>query len=224
MITVNIDKEQEQKSISDVPTLCTKAEIVISNQNDFEVASTILSDVKARYKELDAQRKKITKPIDDAKKEVMDLFRKPLELLEAAESKLKRLMLNYTSEQERIAREKQRELERLAEIEAEKERKKLEAKIERAKASGKDEKVEMLEEQKENIAPIVVPVIQAQIEPPKGVFYRENWTARVVNESLVPREYLIVNIQALNSIAKSTKGTLTIPGVKFVSEKILVSK
>lgn len=219
-ITVNINTKQEQQKTADVPALCKKAEIVIHNQDDYNTASDVLKEVKSRYKELDTQRKNITKPLDDAKKAVMELFRQPLDLLGKAESKIKSLMIGYTAEQEKKAREEQQKLQKLAEAEAEKERKKLEAKIERAKASGKEEKAEELEMQKEAIIPIDVPVVTANIEQPKGISYKEKWTAEVFDFKLLPDEYKLPNQQALDKIANATKGSVPIPGVKFKSEKI----
>lgn len=223
-ISVNIDTAEEQKKTSDVPALCQKAELTISNQADYENASVILKDVKSRYKELDEQRKKITKPLDEAKKSVMELFKVPLELLEKAENKIKGLMIGYTAEQERKAKEEQYRLQKLADQEAERQKKLLDAKIERAKASGKEERAADLEMQKETIVPIVAPVITPTIETPKGVSYRDKWYAVVIDEKLIPREYLVVNMEALNKIAGATKGTLKIAGVEFKSEKILASR
>jgi len=223
-INVNINTKAEKKKAADVPALVKRAEITIASQAELELASEVLKEVKARYKELDTQRKSITKPIDDAKKAVMELFKDPLELLEKAESKLKRMMLGYTEEQERKAREEQLRLQRLAEQEAEKEKKKLEAKIEKAIQKGDEEKAAELELQKEMVIPVEVPVIQPKVEAPKGVSYREDWRAEIVDEKLIPREFLIPNLTALNKIAVATKGSIEIPGVKFVVNKVLVSK
>lgn len=88
--------------------------IVIDSQPMFESAAIELQGIKAKAKALDDQRKAITKPLDDAKKQVMDLFRQPLELLDQAEGLLKRSMLTYQSEQDRIRREEQRKLEEAA--------------------------------------------------------------------------------------------------------------
>jgi len=223
-ILVNIDTVKEQKKTSDVPALCQKAELVISNQSDYETASTILQEVKSRYKELDSQRKGITKPIDIAKKTVMELFKTPLELLEKAESKIKSLMIAYTNVQERKAREEQARLQKLADAEAARQKKILDEKIARAEASGKTEKAEELQMQKETVIPIITPVVAPQIETPRGVSYRDQWSAEVIDINLIPREYLIANISALNKVAQATKGTLAIPGVKFNVEKILTSR
>lgn len=222
-INVHIDTAEEQKKTADVPALCEKANLVIANQEQYETAGTVLKEVKSRYNELDKQRKSITKPLDDAKKAVMDLFKQPLSLLETAEKKIKGLMVGYADEQERKAKEEQLRLQRLADAEAEKERKKLEAKIARAEASGKLEKAEELEAQKDAIEAIDVPVIVPQAETQKGISYREKWSAVVVDEKLVPREYLIVNQSALDKVAAATKGSLSIPGVKFEMKKIVAA-
>ena len=223
-ITVIIDTDKEQERTSDVPALCLKAELVISNQVEYELASTFLKEIKDRYKELDFQRKEITKPLDGAKSKVMDLFKVPLELLVKAESKIKGLMITYTAEQERKAKEEQARLQRLADVEAEKQKRIIDEKIARAEASGKLERAEALAQQKEEIIPIVAPVIAPPIETPKGVSYRDKWDAEITDIKLIPREYLIPDMQALNKIGNATKGTLNIPGVKFIVTKILSSR
>lgn len=222
-INVSIDTEKVQTS-TDVTVLCKNAEITISNQGDYDSAATILKAVKVRYKEIDEQRKEITKPLDVAKKSVMDLFNLPLKALEKAESTIKGLMIGYTEEQQRKAREEQLRLQKLADQEAARQKKILEEKIVRAKASGKEEKIEELQQQKENIIPIIAPAISAQIETPKGVSYRDKWTALVVDINLVPREYMIVNQSALDKVAAVTKGSIQIAGVKFNCEKVLASR
>jgi uncharacterized protein YdiU (UPF0061 family) len=222
-INVNIDTEKVTKE-TDVTALCKTDNIVIANQTDYESAADILKKIKARSKELESQRKEITIPLDTAKKSIMDLFRSPLELLEKAESSIKRLMINYTDEQERKAREEQRKLQELADKEAARQKKLIDEQIARAEASGKTDKVEALQEKKETIIPVVAPVIAPVIETPKGVSFREKWTAKVIDKNLVPREYLIVNQSALDKVAQATKGSIKIAGVEFISEKILASR
>lgn len=225
-IKVNpIDVDLIKAGTDGIPVLVDKCNsLQISNKEEYESVAVILKDVKARYKELENQRKEITVPLDTAKKSVMDLFRKPLELLESAERTIKKLMIGYTDEQERIAFAKQRELQRLAEIEAEKERKKLEAKIARAEASGKIDKVADLQEQKESIQSIVVPTVAAEVDKPQGVSYRLQYKAVVKDFALLPNEYKLPNQSALDKVAQATKGSISIPGVEFVSEKILASR
>jgi len=222
-IHIQINEEEQIRKYSDVPTLVNKSNIIINNQEDYELAAKIIKEVKSRLKELEEERKKITKPLDDGKKAVMDLFRKPLELLETAERKLKAAMNKYVTEMERKAREEEERLRKLAEAEAEKERKRLEAQIKKAEEKGKVDKVEELKAKQEEIIPIT-PVIMPQVENPKGVSYREKWYAEVIDFKLLPDEYKLPNQQALDKVAQATKGSLQIPGVIFKSEKITVIK
>jgi len=222
-INVSIDTEKVSQS-TNVEILCKKAEVSINNQSDYDLAAIVLKDVKSRYKHLDEQRKNITKPIDDAKKLVMDLFRQPLELLNKAESYIKDKMMDYTSEIQRKAEEERQRLQKLADDEAEKQRKIIETKIERAKASGKEEKAKELETQKENINPIIAPLVTPAINQPKGISYKDNWSVEIVNVASIPREYLMPNMILLNSFAKQHKGTQAIPGVRFVCEQIISAR
>ena len=224
-IKVNPINTEDLEKETNVMELANKSKyLIISNQEQLDQAAGILVEIKKRYKELDTQRKEITNPIDAAKKSIMDLFRKPLTMLEDAEAKIKKAIIRYDDEQREIARQEQIKLQKLADQEAEKQKKLLDAKIERAEASGKVEKVEELLVQKENIVPIAAPVVAPKIDQPSGVSYKTTWTAEVVDADLIPREYMIPNIQALTKIAQATKGTLTIPGVKFVSTKIIASR
>jgi len=197
--------------------------INIVNQCGYEDAAKGLKDIKIKYNILDARRKEITKPLDEAKSKVMELFSKPLEILAEAERKIKSAMVIYSTEQERKTREEQARLQALAEKEAERQRKALEARIANAELKGKEEKVEELQLLKEQIMPIVVTVAPQQ-SVPKGVSFRDLWRAEVVEVALVPREYMIPNQSALDKIAMATKGTIQIPGVKFVSKTIMSSR
>jgi len=223
-ISFQIKTDKEQQKMNDVPALCDSAEMVISNQQDYELGADVLKEIKARHKELDSQRKEITRPIDTAKKAVMDLFRQPLEMLSKAESKVKSLMIGYTNEQERLAEEERKRLQKIADKEAERQKKLMDAKIERAKASGKEEKAEIFEIEKENIIPIAAPVVAPAIETPKGVSYREKFTAEVIDFKILPDEYKLPNQSALDKIVQATKGSLQIPGVKIHSQKVLASR
>ena len=51
-----------------------------------------------------------------------------------------------------------------------------------------------------------------------GTSFRTNYKFRIVDESLIPREFMLPNEQLLGQIAKTAKGTKTIPGVEFYAE------
>jgi DNA repair exonuclease SbcCD ATPase subunit len=111
----------------DGAALASSAERTLSIVQDFKIdsdtmygiAADELSAIKRKTKELEAQRVGITKPLDEAKKNVMDLFRRPLEVLAQAEATLKRAMIGYQDEQERLRKAEQARLEAAARAERE---------------------------------------------------------------------------------------------------------
>lgn len=86
----------------------------VVDDGSYTLAGEELQGIKSRATKLEDQRKAITKPMDDAKKAVMDLFRGPLELLGQAEAALKGKMLAYSQEQVRKAAEERRKAEEAA--------------------------------------------------------------------------------------------------------------
>jgi len=219
--------EIEVKSINtdSVDTAVAEAEktygaiqaIKIKDQESYESVSDIRKAVNAKIKELDVERKKITIPLDQAKKQVMQLFRKPelicKEILQYCDSK----MIEWSDLQEK---KRKKEQARLNEI-AEKKRIALEAKAERAREEGKENKAEQYEEKS---AEVIAPVAQESTEKPKGVSYITRWTGAVINPSILPREYMIPDYSKINKICQATKGTLPIQGVKISSSKTVSTR
>jgi colicin import membrane protein len=109
--------------------LTSASDFVIDSHTMFELASDDLMQVKSLQKEVEAKRTSITGPLNQAVKAVNDLFRSPKDYLDKAEATLKRAMVTWTTEQERLAAIARAE----AEAAARAERERL-AKIEREQA------------------------------------------------------------------------------------------
>jgi hypothetical protein len=103
----------------------------ITEAGDYAAGGHDLKSVKAMQKALVDRRMKITRPMDAAKAEVMDLFRPAIGRLEEAETHIKTAMIAFKDEQDRIAAEaarverekaekRERELRRKADEEARK--------------------------------------------------------------------------------------------------------
>jgi len=86
----------------------------VNDDASYGLAAEELTSIKGRAARLDEQRKAITRPMDEAKAAVMDLFRGPLQLLQQAEAGLKAKMLAYTQEVQRKAAEERRKAEEAA--------------------------------------------------------------------------------------------------------------
>lgn len=96
------------------------ADYVIDSPTMFELAGDDLKAIKALQKEVEEKRTSITGPLNQAVKAVNDLFRPAKDHLDKAEATLKRAMVTYSTEQERLAAEARRKAE--AEARAERER------------------------------------------------------------------------------------------------------
>lgn len=181
--------------------------LTISNQDELDNANSVLKVIKEKIKELDTGRKEITQPLELAKKRVIALYKTPLELLQKAESLIKRGMIAFTEKAEAERRKQQEEL-----------RKRIEAKAERAEAKGKVEKAEEIRQQAE------LTTVVSSVEKPANISFQEIWRAVVIDETKIPREYLCIDQKKLDAVARATKGSITIPGVICKSEKIIKSR
>ncbi len=200
------------------------AGIAITNQAEYETAAEFLKRIKGQQTEISETFDPIIKKAHETHQESLAQKNKYFVPLKEAESKIKKLMVDYTDAQELKAKVEQKRLQDIADAEAKRQQKILDEKIARAEASGKIEKVEELIEKKENVAPIIVPIIAPQINTPSGISYKDNWKAIVTDANLVPREWCVPDEKALNAFAKSTKGSKQVPGVEFKCEKILNSR
>lgn len=141
--TIIYEKPDEAALLSETSLTLTCAEgIVISSSSMYALASDELKAIKTRYKELEEKRVAITRPMDLAKKLVMDLFRQPLANLAEAETFLKNGMLTYANEQERLRKVEQARLDAIAKAERDRleaEAREVEREVQRKAAAEKAE-------------------------------------------------------------------------------------
>lgn len=188
-----------------------------------------LSVIKAAFGKVDEFRKSFTRPLDEYKKRIMDLFRPAETELKNAENIAKRALLAFQQEERRKAEEEAARIRKEQEAARKAEEERLKAEQEEAELAGDEQKAAEVEAQKTAIEtmPEVVPPV---METPKiqGVSTSKLWKGRVVNMSVLLKhivdsgnfENLVeVNRSVLNQLAKSTKGTLNIPGVEFYAEE-----
>lgn len=143
-----------------------------------------------------------------------------------AETILKRSLLAWETEQERIRAEEERRLQEEAQRQAE-------AVTIAAAAALETEAVktgnaEMLAEAEDILSqPIDTPVVSVAKMVPKvqGVTYSDRWEAHptvnvrelaaAVAAGTVPTTFLVPDMTAINAFARATKGTHAVPGVRF---------
>lgn len=191
----------------------------IETVDQYSASAETLKAIKAKRSALDEERKKMTRPLDDTKRRIMDFFKAPLDYLDKAEAVIKKAILGFEQDQEKKRVEEEKRLKDLADKEAERQRKLLEKKAEKAEEKGDAGKADELRQQ---ATEVIAPVARVESFVPKvaGMSTSTVWKYRITDEKLIPREYLVVNETMIGQVARATKGTLAIPGVEIYAEEI----
>ena len=217
----------EQSALSEAAdrVLIVAKSFVIDSPDMATIAAEELAKIKGHIKRLDDERKSITKPMDEAKKNVMDIYKPALETFGQAETFLKQAILNFQQEEDRKARIAAAERERIAAAE----RAKLEVKAEKLEARGKDSSAVRLQAELVSVAPVVTPA------PVKlsGTSSRSVWKAKVTDKLALVKyiaenpswlHLLDVSESAIGAQAKAMKTASPIPGLEFYEEKVLSAR
>lgn len=217
---------------------------IIDSPEVYEAAGVELREIAGRMKRIEEARLSITRPMDAAKKAVMDLFAKPMETLQQADKALRASMLAWKrAEDERIARERA-----AAEAAARAERERIEREEREAReraaalaAQGDAEAAAQAEAEAEAaaeavaLAEVAPPVVVEAVAKVEGVATRKVWKAEVVDFSALVKAaaaglergdatllaYLEANTTALNGVAKAMKDAARIPGVRVYADETL---
>ncbi len=198
--------------------------IVIRDQQGLDVLNGLLVEVDARleyfsdlydpqiakanalHKSLLADKKKLTDPLERAKK--------------AGRAKVAEYL--YEEDQKRLAAERARQLaEEKAKREAEKAVDKAHELIQR----GQDAKAEVIVDQAtEKIEAIKAAAPAVPDKPVADFSLRETWEFEVTDASLVPRKYLIVDEVTIGKIVRAMKDQTDIPGIRAYPKRSVASK
>lgn len=191
-------------------TLAVAQSYVIDSPEMAEAAAEDLRDIKTRQKALEEVRLGMTRPLDESKKRIMELFDTPKRALEQAESVLKTGLLAYTKlrdeAEEKIRKEREAAAQKLAdeaasaqraaEAEATAAAEKAAAAQKAAEASGDPEAIAAAEKAAEKAAEaendaVATAVIAASMEHMapvvaekttlKGFSSRDSWKAEVTD-------------------------------------------
>lgn len=201
------------------PVVMNAASMNVTCAEEYNVASNFLKTIKGAQSKVTAFFAPMKQKAHEAHKAITMQESAMLKPLQDAENSLKRNMLTFYAEQERIRINAQRKLQAEADEAARKERERLEREASKLKTP------ELREQRMEQAASVIAPVVQVASVAPvvSGQSVRKTWTAKVVDSELVPREWMVVNQSALDAFARSTKGAVKVPGVEFVESMSLAS-
>ncbi len=214
----NVDREE--KHAMAVYENANKLSIV--TEPEYLATAELLKEIKSKIKTLDTARKDLTQPLEKVKKNLIALFNKPIDFLVKAENILKRQIIGYQQEQERIRQKEQARLDEITRKAEAKEKERLEKKALKQESKGNDAEAEIIREQAEAV---VAPQVVVQREAPKvaGISTKTIWKYKVIDPTLIPREYLIVNEKAVGQVITATKGAMKIPGIEAYPETVIAA-
>jgi len=214
-------------------------DVVVSSDAELQLMTDELRQAKAKRDAIEDRRLQITRPLDQSKASVMDLFRAPLAIMDAAIEAGKRACLTYTRERDaRIARE-----QREAQEKADAERRRLQAEADALALKARQEAMagnaavaeataavatQKMQEALTTVAPIYTAPARTA-----GAHQARRWTVRITDKrSLV--YYLLdkdpqlfdaaVNVDEakLRSWATLHNGQRTMPGMEVIEATSMV--
>ena len=177
----------------------------IASIDDVKKATNDLSIMSGAKKKLEELRNQYVRPLNEEVKVINELFRTVSIPLNEADKITREKILAFNQEQER----KRAEQERINKL-------RMEAAQAEAELSGTGEITED------------VSLVEVQPEIPKQVYgdlgkagIRKTWNYRIIDFSLVPDSYKVVNDQAIKGAIRGSKGTINIPGIEAYQEESL---
>lgn len=191
--------------------------LVINSESTYRAASSFLLGVKALQKEVLDFFAPLKKSAQDAHKKLCAAEKEKAEPLIDVERKVKVRMLEYETEQRRIKAEHERKLREEARKIEEEARLKEATRLE---AEGRQKEAERLIE-----APIFTPPVTVAPPTPRvqGVKYVTTWRFRIVDETLIPRQFLSVDEKKIGGVVRAMRGEAQIPGVEVYEDRTIAA-
>ena len=90
-----------------------------------------------------------------------------------------------------------------------------------AEAQGETETADAIINEPAYVPPVVVAKTLPKVA---GMSIRENWTFRIVNPNLIPREYLKVDEVKIGGVVRSLKEQCRIPGIEVYKESTVAGR
>jgi hypothetical protein len=189
------------------------SDLTITNDQEAAKATDMLGIIVGRKKELEQSRKNYVTPFNDFVSRVNSMFKPIATGLENAERKVKEKLIQYRNHREQL---------------------RLEEEERRQKEFEKQLKKEERKAEKKGMEPVYVPPplpiapTDTTIKSASGsATFKKIWTATIEDARKIPMEYYLAqNVQDellrnLKALARSTKGQVPVPGVKFWQDETI---
>lgn len=198
---------------------------LIQNPEQYEAAAIELKRVVAERKIAQMRVDRIKKPAYQTYQEALQLEKDVIHPYDQAEHFFKHGMSDYRAREDAERRRKEAalaaEARRQAEEEAKRKAKELaESDARILEARGEPEMAAQVRSAPLPLEPArVEPVIlQRQVPKVQGIVEKVNWTFRITDPDLVPREYMSIDESKIRAVVKALKQQTRIPGIEVFAE------
>jgi len=184
-------QEQTQELMTQAQFIVKKArQMIVQDKDSLTAAVDFLGNIALAKKEMDSRRRFFTDPLNQQVKSINDLFRDYSEPLVEADKTVRSKVLAYQAEEAKKAAEQQQKA------------------YEEARAT-------------EGFVPIMGEEPEKTVRASAGsASTRQVWTFKIVDPSLVPDEYKLIDEKKIAAVVKA--GIRQIPGVEIYSTSSLV--
>lgn len=197
---IKIEDEQSKEVETSIALAVKYESLVIKNNDEYETAGETLKQVRGAIKKLENMRLEKTRPLDALKKSWKEFFDKPINKLEIADEAISKARRVFFTEMEAQRRAEQAKVDELARKEAER----LAKRADKAEEKGQDDKAEILRAQAQQVEAIA-PVIASKVVATAGISNRTNWKYEIVDESKLPRKFLIADTKKIGEQVRALK-------------------
>lgn len=197
--------------------LDTLRALKVTSEDDYRAASAWHAQIKGIRNAIEEQRKGMKRPVDALAAAIQAYHRPALEFCDESEQIVEGLLTGWLAEQEAM----RKALQQAADDQADKERQRLQRLAERAAERGDHNKAEQLETRAATLVPVIVPKATPKVA---GQSLRANYTFEIVDEKLLPREWLCPDEQKIRRYVKAMRDEARIPGVRVMKDTTIVSR
>ena len=195
------------------------ADIVVCDQEGLDLAGDLLRRIQTLKKNAEAWFKGLKRPLDDAKKQVLDKEKQVLAPLDRAREIVDRRVSDFQLAERRRLEEEARKAREEAERKAREEQARKAAEL---AARGREDLAEKVMERPISVAPIAPQV------PPQtaGIGQaRTLWRFAVDHPEKLPREFMVPDMARIQGVVNALheRAAETIPGISVWSEQGKVS-
>jgi len=214
-------KNETKNEIQQAKNILNEAkECIVKNQEQYILAGTNLKEIKGKIKKLEQERRAMTRPLDESKKKIINLFKEPISKLEQAEKIIKQAILKYIQEQEEARKKLEEKLRKETELKEKKKKEQLLKRALKAKEKGLEDKAEELKEEAEMVQ-FISPTVMSQIPNQQGITTKKVWKYIIEDINIIPKIYFKLDEVKIKKTINALGAEANIPGIKIYQEAIV---